>query len=107
MEDGENKAGGASAAGANRLKPISKKGAAWGRFSSRVFAHIEAYVVKQYGDLPDPMLEKMTIADMKHDCDRYLGRLESNARGLEETKRDMIKVAHYASLILMKIEEEL
>lgn len=91
----------------NMLKPPAKKEIAWDRFSVRVKKHIREYVVVQYGDLPDPMLSKMKLSDMAHDVDRYNGRLESNVRGEEEVKRDLIKIAHYASLMLMKIEGEI
>jgi len=102
-----NQTDGVDSTGSDILKMPAKKVIAWDRFSQRVKAHINAYVVPQYGDFPDPMLKKMKLSDMSHDVDRYNGRLESNVRGKEEVKRDLIKIAHYASLMLMKIEGEI
>jgi hypothetical protein len=71
-------------------------------FSEKVLDHIENYVVPQYGDLPDKFLEIMTEDDMIHDVERYIRRMKSNVRGVSESKRDLLKIAHYMNLIFLK-----
>lgn len=85
--------------------PISKRGQQWLHFASKVLSHIEKYTVPQYGDLPDDQASEFTIKEMQMNIKRYLNRMTSNARGSEEARRDMLKVAHYACLTLAKLEE--
>ena len=67
--------------------------------------HIETYTVRQYGDYPNDQLTNMTLSDVKHDMQRYINRMESNARGPAEAKRDMLKLMHYAAEAYLMLEE--
>lgn len=75
-------------------------------FALEVIEHIKDYVIPQYGDYPDAMIEGFSIADIKAQLVRYAGRIGSNARGEKEAERDCMKMAHYACLLLMKLREE-
>lgn len=75
-------------------------------FSKEVINHIENYAVPQYSDYPDAFLESTSIEDMIHNTMRYLRRTGTNARGPEESLRDMLKVAHYACLIHGRLKKE-
>jgi hypothetical protein len=65
--------------------------------------HIHTYTVPQYGDYPDDQMTEASLADIKHDMQRYLNRMLSNARGQVEIERDMLKLAHYACIAYAKI----
>ena len=78
----------------------------WVEFSLEVDDHIEKYCIPQYGDYPDTMIEDWTINDVKTQLEKYIKRIGTNVRGREEAKRDTLKIAHYACLLLKKIEEE-
>lgn len=75
-------------------------------FALEVIEHIENYVIPQYGDYPDKMIEGFTVADIKAQLARYVGRIGTNARGQQEAERDCMKMAHYACLLLMKLRQE-
>ncbi len=77
----------------------SKKTEQWDRFSREVANHIEGYVIQQYGDYPDPMIEGFDMKDLKTQLVRYVGRIGQNSRGLVEAKRDCLKIAHYACFL--------
>jgi len=74
---------------------VTKK-SEWNEFSKRVSEHIENYVIPQYGDYPDQMLEDFDIQDYKSQLIRYHARIGTNARGNKESMRDCLKIAHYA-----------
>ena len=78
----------------------------WTKFSSRVFNHIEEYTVPQYGDAPFDQLEGWTPEQCLESIQRYVNRniKGTNARGPQEALRDMIKIAHYASVAYEKLE---
>lgn len=86
------------------MSVISKKSEEFAKFSVEVLKHIESYSLKQYGDYPDTFLEETSIKDMIHNTQRYLHRTGTNARGAEESLRDMLKVAHYACLIYNRLK---
>lgn len=67
-------------------------------FSLDVLNHIESYTVPQYGDKGSDQMTTASLEDIQHDMKRYINRMLSNARGKEETKRDMLKIAHYAQI---------
>ena len=75
------------------------KGSQWEKFSKKVGEHIEDYVIPQYGDYPDEMIENWSIHDFKSQLLRYHTRIGTNARGIKESKRDCLKVAHYACYV--------
>ncbi len=75
-------------------------------FALEVIEHIKDYVIPQYGDYPDAMIDGFTIADIKAQLARYVGRIGTNARGQQEAERDCLKIAHYACLLLMKLRQE-
>lgn len=77
----------------------------WEDFNSEVRLHIMEYVVPQYGDYPDSMIEGADLQFFKNQLDRYVKRIGSNARGIEEAKRDALKIAHYGCFIHTKLSE--
>lgn len=77
----------------------------WQEFARRVDDHIREYVIPQYGDYPDDMIENFTIRDIQKQLTRYVGRMGSGARGIEEEIRDMLKISHYACMACTKLEE--
>lgn len=65
-------------------------------FVIKVIHHIENYVIPQYGDYPDQMIDDFSMAEMASQVKRYAGRFGNNARGPVEDHRDTYKFAHYA-----------
>ena len=88
-----------------RPRDLSRRGQDWQTFSDRVLEHIETYTVPQYGDRPHDQMMEFSVADCATQIKRYLNRLGSNARGAAESRRDMLKVAHYAQVIWWKLGE--
>lgn len=84
----------------------SDRGSQWLEFSYNVFCHIEDYTVPQYGDAPDDQVEAWTAEDCIKAIRKYAARFGTNARGPAESKRDMLKIAHYACIAHGKIKEE-
>ena len=85
---------------------ISKKLEQWRNFNLRVSYHIEDYVVPQYGDFPDKMIDEWCQDDIKSQMERYVKRIGSGARGKEEAMRDCFKMAHYACYIFNKLKDQ-
>ena len=85
---------------------LSNRGLDWLDFTCDVLTHIEEYTVPQYGDSPDDQVQTWTAEQCLDSMRRYLARFGRNARGLVETFRDMLKVAHYACLVYNKLKEE-
>ena len=90
--------------GCNR--PASKRLKEWQAFSDLVECHIEEYTVPQYGDAPKDQLSEFSEQDIITNMKRYLNRMTTNARGFEESQRDLLKLAHYAAVLYMKRERE-
>jgi len=87
---------------------MSKRGELWQKFSQKVLTHINEYTVPQYGDWPDQM-STYDIDTLINHIQRYVSRVKTNARGLETSILDSIKIAHYASELhdrLIKITED-
>jgi hypothetical protein len=84
---------------------LSQKSLQFLNFSLEVIEHIENYVVPQYGDLPDEMIENFTIEDLQSQTKRYAGRVGKNSRGKIEDHRDCLKLAHYACFIKNKLKK--
>lgn len=83
--------------------PRSYRGQDWLIFSDQVLNHIETYTVPQYGDYPDDQLAKTwSVADCITAIAKYAGRYGRNSRGDAETDKDLVKIAHYACVALMK-----
>lgn len=85
---------------------ISEKTRQWLIFSNKVANHIENYVVPQYGDLPDPMVEEYTVEAIKSKLTHYVGRIGRGVRGITEEKRDCLKIAHYMCYLLEILEKK-
>jgi hypothetical protein len=77
---------------------LSLRGQDWLRFSQDVLSHIEEYTVPQYGDRGKDRATNYTTEVIADHIGRYKDRMGSNARGEVEAKRDLMKIAHYASL---------
>jgi hypothetical protein len=95
--------------GTQMLGPLtceSSRGKEWIDFSRIVLEHIEKYTVPQYGDYLDDQISNFDTCDMIVDMKWYLNRVESNSRGIQETLRDMLKVAHYACIQYYKLLEQ-
>lgn len=88
------------------LPHLSRKGMQWMKFSWEVLRHIQRYVIPQYGDLPDAMIDGFLIQGLKNQFVRYVGRIGTNVRGPEEAQRDALKIAHYASFLWEKLREQ-
>ncbi len=76
-------------------KAYSKKAQQFAEFADRVVEHIDNYVVPQYGDHPDEMLETLALKDVQYQLQRYAKRIVDSSRP-NELVRDYIKIAHYA-----------
>lgn len=74
----------------------------WRIFSRIVEDHIRTYTIKQYGDAPDDQLEEWTPEQCIEAIKRYCNRFSTNARGEDETLRDLLKIAHYACVCYFK-----
>lgn len=77
---------------------LSLRGRDWLKFSAEVLSHIENYTVPQYGDKGQDRASDYTMEVIADHIGRYRDRMGSNARGPIEAKRDLVKIAHYASL---------
>jgi hypothetical protein len=85
---------------------MSNRRSEWNAFAYQVGNHIDEYTVPQYGDMPEDQLTEYSVTDCITQIKKYCNRIATNARGREETKRDMLKVAHYACVAYSKLQEE-
>ena len=85
---------------------MSEKRIQWEKFSTEVGNHVDNYVVKQYGDFPDAMIESFSVDDIKRELNRYIHRVGKNSRGHIEDIRDCLKIAHYACYLKQKLVEK-
>lgn len=74
-------------------------------FKHCVANHIEHYTVPQYGDAPDDNVETWKSEDCRKAIVKYLNRFNTNQRGVEEQKRDILKMAHYLQLYYLKVNK--
>lgn len=74
----------------------------WDCFSEEVARHVEEYTVPQYGDFPDDNVASWSADDCVKQIQKYVNRIDSNSRGELEATRDLLKIAHYASLVWCK-----
>jgi hypothetical protein len=77
----------------------------WSWFSGIVDHHIEYYTVKQYGEKGQDRCTELSPREIMNDMKRRCARFGNNARGPEEEKRDMVKLAHEACIIWHKLNE--
>ena len=85
---------------------MSKRSIQWDVFAELVHQHIEDYTVPQYGDAPNEQVKDFIPRDIRHQLSRYVNRINSNIRGMDEAKRDCLKIAHYACYIYEKLSRE-
>lgn len=79
----------------------------WNDFTPLVEDHIENYTVPQYGDAPNDNVAGWSARDCEKQIEKYVKRFQGNARGPEESRRDLLKIAHYCCLTYNKrIQEE-
>jgi len=71
----------------------------WKQFSKIVEDHIKNYVVGQYSDYPDKMVEGFTPEKIQMKMEMYVGRIGRGQRGKEEEARDAIKMAHFMTYL--------
>jgi len=84
----------------NRLKE-------WREFSKLVEEHIKNYANMQYENKSgNEQIDDFTTEDCWQCIQRYYNRRLYNARGLVESRRDMLKVAHYAQFVYNKLTKE-
>jgi hypothetical protein len=76
----------------------------WGRFSNVVDNHIRGYVVPQYGDFPDKTVAKWTPEKVQAKLESYVDRIGKSSRGVEDGKRDCLKIAHFACYLFAILE---
>lgn len=74
----------------------------WEYFSLLVNKHVTDYTVPQYGDYPTDNITSWSAEDCITQIKKYAARLSTNARGEEESLRDLLKIAHYCSLAYLK-----
>lgn len=74
----------------------------WDTFASIVAMHVAEYSVPQYGDYPTDQLTNYTADDCMKAIQRYANRWGNNARGEDESLRDLLKIAHYAQTAYYK-----
>lgn len=79
-------------------KPLSNRSQHWQKFSLEMLDHVENYTVKQYGDYPHDQLTEFSDEEILSSMKRYLSRAGRGQRGQAEEMRDMLKLAHYASV---------
>ena len=77
----------------------------WYKFAIEVMKHINNYVIPQYGDYPDKMIEDWDIKSIKEQLNRYVKRIGVGSRGLKEELRDALKIAHYACYLYTKLKK--
>jgi hypothetical protein len=82
----------------------SKRAENFNDFADVVIDHIDNYTVIQYGDAPVDQVETWTPEQCMDSIKRYANRFGTNRRGRLETLRDMLKIAHYASLTFEKLK---
>lgn len=87
---------------AGEYTPRSNRLLLWDCFSDEVGRHIEEYTVPQYGDFPGDNVSSWTEEDCMKEIKKYANRMDTNARGELESTRDLMKMAHYASLVWCK-----
>jgi hypothetical protein len=76
----------------------------WEDFSRVVLDHVEHYTVKQYGDYPNDNITKWSTEDCLKQIQKYSNRFFTNARGQQELRQDLLKIAHYCQLTYYKID---
>lgn len=80
----------------------------WKCFEEIMRFHIESYAQIQYGNPGgDEQIDGFSVEDCWQNIQRYYNRRNSSVRGESETRRDAIKVSHYAQVIYNKLLEEL
>jgi hypothetical protein len=77
----------------------------WRMFSYLVEQHVNNYTIPQYGDAPDDEVEGWTPEMCAMAIQKYTKRFSSNQRGTQETRKDMLKIAHFACLAYWKLKE--
>lgn len=83
----------------------SERGKDWITFAETVLQHIDDYTVPQYGDKGKDLASKKDTRWFVDQIEKYVERSRTNARGPEETKRDLLKIAHYAQLAYDALEK--
>jgi hypothetical protein len=88
-----------------RPRNYSLKATEWLDFSSKVFKHIENYVVPQYGDHGSDPCTEYDFKDFVRQIEKYIKRFGRNSREGQD-KLDLLKIAHYACMLHSKISEK-
>jgi hypothetical protein len=88
---------------ADQKQHMSNRYNMWEDFAKSVGDHVESYTVPQYGDYPNDQLTEWDLNDIATTIKRYANRIGKNARGEEDGKLDMMKIAHYASVAWHKM----
>jgi hypothetical protein len=80
----------------------------WQKFSRQVELHILQYTLPQYGsEVGTEQVDGFTVEDCFTSMLRYINRRKVSVRGVTESLRDLIKVAHYAQLAYDKLKKNL
>jgi len=77
----------------------------WQGFERLVAEHINKYANAQYGDKGTDQATNFTPEDIQKNLQRYMNRIGKNMRGMEEAKRDCLKIGHYACMLWWKYQE--
>lgn len=71
-----------------------------------VIPHVDGYACSQYGDKGNDLLTKKNSRWCFDQVEKYLNRVGTNQRGLDDQKLDILKMIHYLCVAYVKFGEE-
>ena len=74
-------------------------------FSRHIEAHIEDYVIPQYGDKCDDQAQVYSAEECIRQISKYIARFGRNVRQ-GQNELDLLKIAHYAQIAYTKLQEQ-
>lgn len=81
---------------------LSNRELEWVKFSEIVREHVTGYTVPQYGDYPGDQVTDYSEEECVRQIMKYCARYGRGARGPEQEKLDIKKMAHYAAILWFK-----
>lgn len=87
--------------------PAHPKVEQWLFFSEAMLDHIRNYAIEQYEDTPaDTQWMELDPGTLKQFLIKYSNRIGRNARGIEDAKKDCLKIAHYAQRLFLELNKQ-
>ena len=79
----------------------------WDKFSAQMKKHIDIYTIPQYqsNDDKSDQVGAWTYEDCMKAIMKYVSRMGKGSRGIFESQRDILKIAHYAQFAYNKFKE--